>query len=160
MELLDCILAWKDGLSEKPHPQSESRSMWSAELGHWLAEQRREGLNVSPTPHVSEVDCNRLSELLHTLSLSNLHPRDILMVCLAGSRLYNLSVPTSDKDYIVVFRQSTQNLLSCVDQLSVSVWCTCVFVCGCACVGVLIILCGIGIQAQQRRAAGRRGRCL
>ena len=121
MDLLHCVLSWKQKLSmpEVLHSKTEG-ARWTPELGRWLAQVRQTGLSLSSPSEVSEVDSQRLSELLCTLSMAAISPRDVLMVCLAGSRLYNLALPTSDKDYIVVFRQPTVELLSSIVQKSVS----------------------------------------
>jgi len=44
--------------------------------------------------------------------MAHIPPSDVLAVCEAGSRLYDLALPTSDTDYIVIYRHSTQQLIS------------------------------------------------
>ena len=121
-ELLDCVLAWKKSLSEGSQPDSKSVGSWSPELAQWLADLRQQSLQVSLPEEVSQTDFRRLSELLHTLNLGSISPKNVLLVCLAGSRLYDLALPSSDKDYIVVFRQPTRDLLASIAQLTVSSW--------------------------------------
>ena len=35
-------------------------------------------------------------------------PEDVLVVARAGSHMYGLATPTSDTDYIIVFREPTE----------------------------------------------------
>jgi len=119
-DLLDCILSWKESLSEVSRPKTETVGNWSPELGQWLADLRQQDLQLALPKAVSQTDFSRLKELLHTLNLGGISPDNVLLVCLAGSRLYNLALPSSDNDYIVVFRQPTCELLASIGQLTVS----------------------------------------
>ncbi len=58
--------------------------------------------------------------------MSHIPPSDVLAVCEAGSRLYNLAMPTSDTDYIVIYRHSTQVLISTPKTPKVVTYCTAV----------------------------------
>lgn len=49
-----------------------------------------------------------LRELLSSQGLSSILPRDVLVVARAGSHMYNLATPTSDVDYIIVYREPTE----------------------------------------------------
>ena len=52
--------------------------------------------------------------------MGSIPPSDVLAVCEAGSRLYDLALPTSDTDYIVIYRHSTQHLISSPNSVKVS----------------------------------------
>ena len=47
-------------------------------------------------------------DLLVAAGVPSLTPEQVLVVAKAGSRMYNLATPTSDTDYIVVYRDSTE----------------------------------------------------
>ena len=118
--MFEHVLEWKRHLSEAQLPDCKEKDAWSPELGQWLAAVRL-GSGASPSPHLSEEDTLRLRELLKDLKLSGIHPEDVLVVCEVGSKLYNLALPTSDSDYIVIFRHPTSAILSSVRSLRVSV---------------------------------------
>lgn len=104
--------------------------MWSTELGQWLSDVRLgDGVALSAAPSLCEADEQRLSELLSQLKLAGIQPQDVLVVCEVGSKLYNLSLPTSDSDYIVIFRHPTTAILTSVRSLKV---------CCIACIGSYI----------------------
>ena len=126
-QLLDCVLAWKLELTEAELPQQRTLHdcLWTTELGQWLTSVRLNGLTLRTHSPLSDSDHQRVSELLCSLKLERIAASDVLMVCLAGSSLYNLSLPTSDKDYIVVFRQPTGLLVSSIKQPSVRVAALC-----------------------------------
>jgi hypothetical protein len=133
--LFDHVLEWKKHLCELPLPSGNSKEMWTTELGQWLTEVRLgEGVALSALPSLCEVDENRLSQLLTQLNLGGIDAQDVLVVCEVGSRLYNLSLPTSDSDYIVIFRHPTAAILSSVHSLKVSgVVCYDIIQRGCGC---------------------------
>lgn len=113
-QLLECLLSWKQDLCAAGLPEHTTapESLWTPELGQWLARVRLNGVTVKTPSPMSETDELRVSELLCSLNMGKIAAIDVLMVCLAGSRLYNLSLPSSDKDYIVVFRRPTVDLVS------------------------------------------------
>ena len=49
-----------------------------------------------------------VKELLQAAGVPSLTPEQVLVVAKGGSRMYNLATPTSDTDYIVVYRDSTE----------------------------------------------------
>ena len=59
-----------------------------------------------PVPPPSDQD--RLRQLLASLGLLSLDPANLLVVAAAGSQMYNLATPTSDTDYIIVYREPTE----------------------------------------------------
>ena len=118
--LFDHVLEWKKHLCVAELPGGEEREMWTSELGQWLTDVRLKGASLSVPPSLSAPDELRLSELLGQLKLDGIDPQDVLVVCEVGSKLYNLSLPTSDSDYIVIFHHPTAAILSSVRSLKVT----------------------------------------
>ena len=158
MQLLECVLSWKQGLCAEGLPQciTAPGGQWTTELGQWLARMRLNGLLMKAPPPLAPADHQAVSELLCTLNLEEIAPPDVLLICLAGSTLYNLSLPTSDKDYIVVFRRPTLDLISSTNQPSV---CMCVGGCvwGGGCCNMTCHICCAGVPTQPWAAAGTGG---
>ena len=46
------------------------------------------------------------------MGITSVTPEDVLVVARAGSHMYGLATPTSDTDYIIVFREPTEVSLS------------------------------------------------
>ena len=114
-DLLEVVLSWKSRLEEQvmKHPPAP---LWRKELGQWLASVRLGGVSLCQTSVPSISDQKKIGELLDTIGMSTIQSCDVLMMVEAGSRLYNLALPTSDIDYIVVYRHPTNQLLeSCRD---------------------------------------------
>ena len=55
-----------------------------------------------------ESDSDPHRSFLDSQSLGSVHSRDVIVIAKAGSHMYNLAMPTSDTDYIIVYRQPTQ----------------------------------------------------
>ena len=49
-----------------------------------------------------------LRGFLDSQGLTTLHSRDVIVIAKGGSMMYNLALPTSDIDYIVVYREPTE----------------------------------------------------
>lgn len=114
------VLDWKRHLCSAELPHGE-RKVWSIELGQWLSDVRlSDELALALAPSLCKVQEQRLSELLSQLKLGGIRPQDVVLVCEVGSKLYNLSLPTSDSDYIVIFRHPTSAILSSVQSLKVT----------------------------------------
>ena len=115
--LLRCVLAWKAKLEScKITGRGDP---WTPELGAWLSAARLDGVTLSPPVDPTESDKQRLAVLLKDIGMASISPSDVLAVCEAGSRLYNLALPTSDTDYIVIYRHPTQQLISSCRSLKV-----------------------------------------
>ena len=108
--MLEVVIRWKERveLLVCPAPPAE----WTSELGRWLAEMRLDGVALSPVPSVPDEEGGRLRELLSSLGFPSIRPEDVLVVAESGSRLYDLALPSSDTDYLVVYRHSTHDLIS------------------------------------------------
>lgn len=124
------MLAWRQQLSEKgvlagwagtasQCAGGGSEEPWTAELGQWLADVSLCGTPLPALPPLLSDSRQRLSELFASLKLSGFEPEQVLVVCEAGSKLYNLSLPTSDTDYIIIFQHPTYAILSSLNPLKV-----------------------------------------
>lgn len=111
-----CDAVGNDGGGER----NEGIELWTPELGKWLADVRLDGASLSPPSPLSDGDKQCLSELLKGLKVTGIEPEQILVVCEAGSKLYNLALPTSDSDYIIIFQHPTNAILSSLNSLKVS----------------------------------------
>ena len=89
------------------------------EVGKWLASSRMDGIGLTEVETPSPSDHLRLTHLMESIGTEGIDPTQILVVAKAGSHLYNLSLPTSDTDYIVIYRHPTETLISSVSQLKV-----------------------------------------
>lgn len=118
-DMFESVLNWKKALSEKGLPTGGTSEVWSDELGQKLAEIIMDGVVLAIPSTLSDSDHLKLSNLLPSLNLAGIAPADVLVVCEAGSRLYNLALPTSDVDYIVIFRHPTTTIISSVLPLKV-----------------------------------------
>ena len=57
---------------------------------------------------MSVSDQEKLTAFLVSMGITSVTPENILVVAEAGSHMYGLATPTSDTDYIIVFRQPTE----------------------------------------------------
>ena len=89
------------------------------EVGEWLATVRMDGVGLTEVEKPRPSDHQQLARLMESIGVEGIDPTQILVVAAAGSHLYNLSLPTSDTDYIVIYRHSTQTLISSIGQLKV-----------------------------------------
>ena len=77
---------------------------------------------LSPFPPAllpSELD--QLVQLLSSLGLTSMDPVNVLVLAEAGSRMYGLSTPTSDTDYIIVYRRPTKVHVHAVDHYTADI---------------------------------------
>lgn len=116
--LLRCVLSWKSRLGS--YKTTDHGELWTPKLGEWLSSVRLDGVTLSPSVDPGESDKQRLTSLLKDIGMAGIPPCDVLAVCEAGSRLYNLALPTSDSDYIVIYRHPTQKLISSCRSLKVN----------------------------------------
>ena len=56
----------------------------------------------------SDADLTKLREVLSLTRLSGVQPHQVVVAAEAGSHMYGLSTPTSDVDYIVVYKEPTE----------------------------------------------------
>ena len=49
-----------------------------------------------------------LTRFLVSMGITSVTPEDVLAVAKSGSHMYGLATPTSDTDYIIVFREPTE----------------------------------------------------
>lgn len=91
-------------------------------LGHWHMELRLQGKTLTP----SQCPKDDLSEMMSVLEevggpVAKLKPEQILLIARAGSYMYNLSTPTSDTDYVIIYAENTEKYLSSCKWLTGSV---------------------------------------
>ena len=117
--LLSLVLMCKSNLEDtKPHAQLNVDH--SAKLGAWLATVRLDGVGLSEVDRPHPSDHQRLSQLVASIGMADIDPAHILVAAEAGSHLYNLTLPTSDTDYIIIYRHPTHSLISSVSRIKVS----------------------------------------
>ena len=112
--LLDLVISGKSELESVEPAAKEAGSESMKEVGEWLAAVRMDGVDLTKVemPHPS--DHQRLAHLMESIGVEGIDPTQILVVAEAGSHLYNLSLPTSDTDYIVIYRHPTETLISSI----------------------------------------------
>ena len=89
------------------------------EVGEWLAAVRMDGVDLTEVERPHPSDHQRLANLMESIGVKGIDPAQVLVVAEAGSHLYNLSLPTSDTDYIVIYRHPTETLISSISILKV-----------------------------------------
>ena len=62
---------------------------------------------------------DKLRALLKEIS-ADINPDDVIVLAEAGSKMYGLSTPSSDTDYIIVYRNRTEDIISSTSNLKVS----------------------------------------
>ena len=124
--LFEYILDWKKQLCDAglldQGGKGNSEEIWTAELGKWLTDVRMGSATLSLPPRLPDEERSVLLDLFSRLELHGVEPEQVLVVCEAGSKLYNLSLPTSDSDYIIIFQHPTEAILSSLNPLKVSVY--------------------------------------
>lgn len=106
---------------EETQPAGEISSEESQKLGEWLAMVRMDGVRLIEVASPLPSDRERLARLMEGIGVSGIDPANVLVAAEAGSHLYNLTLPTSDTDYIIIHRHPTQTLISSVTHLKVKV---------------------------------------
>ena len=81
---------------------------------------RLDGVRLTAVNRPSTTDQERLAKLMESIGVGGIDPAHILVAAKAGSHLYNLTLPTSDTDYIIIYRHPTEDLISSVTHLKVS----------------------------------------
>ncbi|XP_005108346.1 uncharacterized protein LOC101861911 [Aplysia californica] len=123
-ELFDLIMAWTAELRPlsnalKPQAAKSNQNQVSLAIGKWMMQTRLQGREVAPSS-VIEDEVSHLASLLTKVGgpVAAMSPADVLMVAVAGSAMYNLNTPSSDIDYLVVYRVPTQTLLSSTSKVT------------------------------------------
>ena len=62
---------------------------------------------------------DKLKALLKEIS-ADINPDNVIVLAQAGSKMYGLSTPTSDTDYIIVYRNQTEDIISTTTNLKVN----------------------------------------
>ena len=62
---------------------------------------------------------DKLKTLLKEIS-ADINPDNVIVLAQAGSKMYGLSTPTSDTDYIIVYRNQTEDIISTTTNLKVN----------------------------------------
>ena len=119
-KLLGLVMGCKAEL-ENTIPAGEVDSGFSLSLGEWLAAVRLDGIRLTELTQPCLIDQERLVKLLDSIGIRGIEPTNILVAAEAGSHLYNLTLPTSDTDYIIIYRHPTHALISSVNYIKVKV---------------------------------------
>ncbi|KAL5460428.1 hypothetical protein EMCRGX_G033875 [Ephydatia muelleri] len=85
---------------------------WPAEIKQWLAGVRLSRTELTILPEPSDADLKKLTEVLSLTRLSGVRPHQVIAVAEAGSHMYGLSTPTSDVDYIIVYKEPMESIIS------------------------------------------------
>ncbi|XP_019852083.1 PREDICTED: uncharacterized protein LOC109581992 isoform X1 [Amphimedon queenslandica] len=105
-QLLEWVLKVKERVDKGIEKVPTAQLKWTAELGEWMTKMRMEGAKfLLPQELESNLDPHR--DFLDSQSLTSVHSRDVIVIAKTGSHMYNLAMPTSDTDYIVVYRKPT-----------------------------------------------------
>lgn len=87
-------------------------------VGNWHMAMRLQGRTISPNQCPKD-DVSELLTLLESVGgpVAKLKPEQILMITRAGSYMYNLSTPSSDTDYVIIYAENTERYLSSCKRL-------------------------------------------
>ncbi|XP_076438937.1 uncharacterized protein LOC143277875 [Babylonia areolata] len=127
-DIFQCLMKWHQQLKEKMKTCVFVDQKGVTEVvGGWMMEVRLQGRVLLPSA-ASVVateqeggDSNpRLKQLMAEIGgpLGRLAPEQVLLVARAGSWMYGLSTPDSDVDYVVIFRERTETILSACSRVS------------------------------------------
>lgn len=117
--LLGLVVASKSELESVEPAVRGSSSESQKEVGEWLAAVRMDGIGLTEVEKPHPSDHQQLAQLIKSIGVGGIDPAQILIVAEAGSHLYNLSLPTSDTGYIVIYYHPTKTLMSSISQLKV-----------------------------------------
>ncbi|KAL8563911.1 hypothetical protein ACOMHN_049567 [Nucella lapillus] len=119
-DIFQCLVTWHKQLKDKMKTCAFTEQQKVTEaVGRWMKETRLQGRVLPPV--VGPEDSNsRLSQLMQEIGgpLTRLAPEQLLLVARAGSLMYGLSTPESDVDYVVIFREKTEVVLSACNKVS------------------------------------------
>jgi len=133
---LELLIPLRHEVMEKMDSVSRSTCNHNLVLKNWLSGIRLSSRQLLPLPGYIQRDnivfyylqhdfigCGDMGDKLKTLLAeisANVNPNDIIVLAEAGSKMYGLSTPTSDTDYIIVYRNSTQDIIATTVILKVS----------------------------------------
>lgn len=120
-KLLQLVIAIKDRLEGHVDTVVKIPLWWSEQLAEWLTEVRMDGVKLLPSVDTTPTEETRLRALLDSEGLTSIHTRDIIVVARGGSQMYNLALPTSDTDYIIVYREPTEKIIGRCNSVKESV---------------------------------------
>ncbi|XP_019852087.1 PREDICTED: uncharacterized protein LOC109581994 isoform X1 [Amphimedon queenslandica] len=107
-QLLELLLKVEQRVTEGIEKVHTSRLKCTIDYGEWLTKMRMEGANfLLPQKLESDLHVDPHRDFLDSLYLRSIHSHDVILIAKAGSHMYNLAVPTSDTDYVVVYRKPT-----------------------------------------------------
>lgn len=92
-----------DKLCEHPYPHKTVDI--NQKIRQWLWQIRTDGIVLTSPTEPAPQALIKIQQVVKLVGkpLSELEPRQLLVLCEAGSHLYNLSTPTSDTDYLAVY---------------------------------------------------------
>ncbi|KAL5019834.1 hypothetical protein ScPMuIL_002726 [Solemya velum] len=82
-------------------------------VGRWQMETRLGGRSIDNLKYQASED-TKLQQMMQKIggTVGSLSPDQILLIARAGSFMYGLSMPKSDIDYVIVYADKTENILS------------------------------------------------
>ncbi|KAK7467842.1 hypothetical protein BaRGS_00036913 [Batillaria attramentaria] len=115
-DIFTCLSTWHDELrGEMKQCKFSDLKAVTVTVGSWMMETRLQGRKLQPAEdHCLVDDYSKLTQLMSEIGgpVTKLTPQQILLVARAGSFMYGLSTPESDVDYVVVYRDTTETVLS------------------------------------------------
>ncbi|XP_013086342.2 uncharacterized protein LOC106070901 isoform X1 [Biomphalaria glabrata] len=122
-ELFDLLCQWVNELKAdhrviEMDSDKKNQTFISTTLGSWLTSTRLQGKKIKPFAALPD-DHSQLLKIMQEIGgpMAKIQPEQILLVTIAGSALYNLKVPDSDVDYLVVYALPTETLLSATSKV-------------------------------------------
>ncbi|KAK3091443.1 hypothetical protein FSP39_019882 [Pinctada imbricata] len=113
-DIFDVLVKWRDSTvdSMKKFKHTDHTEV-EAIVGRWQMDVRLNGRQLSVDRAIGD-EFSNLTKLMSDIGgpVSTFQPEQILLVARAGSYLYGLSTPTSDIDYLIVYKEPTKNILS------------------------------------------------
>ncbi|KAK7095830.1 uncharacterized protein [Littorina saxatilis] len=113
-DIFACLCSWHDALRGRmKQTKFSDQKAVVAVVGEWMMATRLQGRTLDPVKGVADGH-SRLLQLMLEIGgpLTKLTPDQVLLVARAGSYMYGLSTPDSDTDYVVVYRDTSQSVLS------------------------------------------------
>ncbi|XP_062516579.1 uncharacterized protein LOC134191942 isoform X2 [Corticium candelabrum] len=119
-QLLGHLLQWKsqvDDLCEQAKDLKTSNV--SERVKKWLWQIRTVDISLAPPQEPGPDALAKIQEIgkLVGSPLSELQPNSLVVLCKAGSHMYNLSTPQSDTDYLAVYVEPHDRIFSSSDSL-------------------------------------------
>ncbi|KAH9500065.1 hypothetical protein Btru_076509 [Bulinus truncatus] len=121
-ELFDLLMQWiRDLKAETVNKTAASIKTSNKILGTWLMTTRLQGRKPKLLPALSDAH-SQLLKIMQEIGgpVASMKPEQIVLVTIAGSALYNLKVPGSDVDYLVVYVSPVETILSATSKIQES----------------------------------------